>query len=94
MGSALSIDARLAVATCLAVELTIRSDPQPDSKLEFRRVQMAKQIHRMTSGTDKRWPKRLEDQRNCSYFPGLGGRSCGISVPIWKRLSKLAHHNL
>jgi hypothetical protein len=35
--------------------MIIRDDPQADSKREFRHVQAAKLVHRMASGTHKRW---------------------------------------
>lgn len=39
----------------LAIELIQRDDPQPESKVEYRRVQAAKVLHRIASGTHKRW---------------------------------------
>lgn len=47
----------------IAVELVIRADPHPETKSEFRRVQAAKLVHRMASGTHKSWgdgPNRKE----------------------------------
>lgn len=41
----------------LAVELTIAADPQPVTKQEFKRVQAAKLVHRMASGSHKRWER-------------------------------------
>jgi len=43
------------VATWLAVEMVIACDPQPVTKREFRRVQAAKAVHRLASGTHKKW---------------------------------------
>ena len=51
------VHAREAVAAWLAVEAAIRSDPQAESKQEFRRVQAAKLIHRMAGGAHKRWER-------------------------------------
>lgn len=43
------------VAAWLAVEMILRDDPQAEQKVEFKRVQAAKLVHRMASGTHKRW---------------------------------------
>lgn len=43
------------LAVWLAVELIERDDLQPEAKAEFRRVQVAKVLHRMSSGTHRRW---------------------------------------
>jgi hypothetical protein len=49
------VDPRRVVVAWLAVEMIIRVDPQADRKSEFRWVQAAKLVHRMASGTHKRW---------------------------------------
>ncbi|WP_244571300.1 hypothetical protein [Mesorhizobium carmichaelinearum] len=49
------IDPRRVVAAWLAVEMIIRDDPQAERKSEFKQVQAAKLVHRMASGTHKRW---------------------------------------
>ena len=46
------------LAAWLAVELAIRCDPQPDLRDEFKRVQAAKLVHRMASGTHRRWERQ------------------------------------
>jgi len=46
---------RRRIAAWLAVEMAIANDPQPELKPKFRRVQSAKLVHRMESGTHKRW---------------------------------------
>jgi hypothetical protein len=51
------VHAREVVAAWLAVEATISSDPQAESKTEFKRVQGAKVIHRMAGGAHKRWER-------------------------------------
>lgn len=43
------------LAAWLAVELRLADDPQPDWRPEYKQVQAAKVIHRMASGTHKRW---------------------------------------
>ncbi|MGF6172816.1 hypothetical protein ABIE33_001090 [Ensifer sp. 4252] len=50
-----SIEPRRVVAAWLAVEMIIRHDPQPETKAEYKRVQAAKLIHKMASGTHKKW---------------------------------------
>lgn len=57
----------------LSVELTIAADPQPVTKQEFKRVQAAKLVHRMASGTHKVWPPILLKDPNNPFKP--------ISVP-------------
>lgn len=49
------INPRRVIAAWVTIELAIRADPQPETKSEFKRVQAAKLVHRMTSGTHKRW---------------------------------------
>ena len=55
------IDPRNVVAAWLAVEMAIRDDPQPVLTTEFRRVQAAKVVHRMASGSHKRWERETPD---------------------------------
>ena len=45
------------VQSWLVVELAVRLDPQPDGDREFKRVQGAKLIHRLASGSHKRWER-------------------------------------
>ena len=47
----------------LAVEAIIRDDPQPDRHTEFKRVQAAKVVHRMASGSHKKWERQRPDGR-------------------------------
>lgn len=49
------IDPRRVVASWLAVEMIIRDDPRAETKAEYKRVQAAKLVHKMASGTHKRW---------------------------------------
>jgi hypothetical protein len=51
------VHARELVAVWLAVDAVIRSDPQAETKLEFKLVQAAKLIHRMAGGAHKRWER-------------------------------------
>ena len=41
----------------LVAELAVRLDEQPDGTSEFKRVQAAKLIHRLASGSHKRWER-------------------------------------
>lgn len=45
------------IAAWLAIELAIKADPQPETKPEFKLVQAAKLVHRMASGSHKRWER-------------------------------------
>lgn len=49
------VDPRLVVAAWLAVEMLVHDDTQPDDRIEFRRVQGAKVVHRMASGSRRTW---------------------------------------
>ncbi|WP_174404085.1 hypothetical protein [Desulfovibrio subterraneus] len=53
------VDPRIVLAACVAVEMILRDDPQSDTRSEFRDVQVAKVVHRMASGTHKRWEREL-----------------------------------
>lgn len=64
-----AIDPRLVIAAWLAVEMIIRDDPQADRKPEFKRVQVAKVVHRMASGSHKRWEREIQDQGRPGGFP-------------------------
>lgn len=50
-----NVDPRRVLAAQLAIDAIIRGDPQPELKPEFRRVQVAKVVHRMASGSHRRW---------------------------------------
>ena len=49
------VDPRLVVAAWLAVEMVVHDDTQPNDRIEFRRVQGAKVVHRMASGSRRTW---------------------------------------
>ncbi len=55
------VDPRHVVAAWMAVEMVIAEDPQPVTTREFHHVQAAKIIHRMASGTHKRWEREAPD---------------------------------
>lgn len=50
-----SVDPMKVLAAAMAVEMVIRADPQSDRKTEFKQVQTAKLVHRMASGSHRRW---------------------------------------
>lgn len=49
------VDPRLPIAAWLAVEMILHDDLQPDWRLDYKLVQAAKVVHRMASGSHKRW---------------------------------------
>lgn len=61
------------VAAWLAVEMIIAADPQAERKTEFKRVQAAKLVHRMASGTHKRWGEGAT-AKELHVFPRSRGR--------------------
>ena len=58
------VDPRRIIEAWLTIELTIAADPQPVYKREFKQVQAAKLIHRMASGSHKRWEHTVRDPNN------------------------------
>lgn len=67
------VDPRRVVAAWLAVEMTIRDDPTAETKVEYRRVQAAKLVHKMASGTHKRWGDG-PDAKELHFYPRSRGR--------------------
>jgi hypothetical protein len=55
------VDPRIPLAAWLAVEMMLLDDPQAERKSEFKRVQAAKIIHRLASGTHKKWEREQSD---------------------------------
>jgi hypothetical protein len=68
-----AVDPRRVVATWLAVEMVLRDDPTAERKTEFKRVQAAKLIHKMASGTHKRWGEGPE-AKELHFYPRSRGR--------------------
>lgn len=68
------VDPRGVVAAWLAVEMIIRDDPQPETKIEFRRVQVSKLVHKMASGTHKRWEAGAGGPKELHVYPRSRGR--------------------
>ena len=67
------IDPADVVAAWLAVEMIIAADPQAERKVEFKRVQAAKLVHRMASGTHKRWGEGA-NVKELHVYPRSRGR--------------------
>lgn len=65
------VDPRLVIAAWLAVETILRDDPQADLKPEFKRVQAAKVVHRMASGSHKRWEREVQNQDRLGRSPRI-----------------------
>ncbi len=72
------IDPRLPLAAWIAIEMITRDDPQAVTTNEYKRVQAAKIIHRVVSGTHKRWEAPRSDGRvlvtELHKFPVSRGR--------------------
>lgn len=62
------------IAAWLTIELAIAADPQRDTKGEFRRVQAAKLVHKMASGTHKRWEAGAGGVQEMHVYPRSRGR--------------------
>lgn len=54
------VDPLKPLAAWLAVEMAIRADMDPVRTAEFKRVQAAKLVHRMASGTHRRWEQEFK----------------------------------
>lgn len=85
------VDPIAPLAVMLAVELVILSDPQPERKQHFKWVQAAKLIHRMASGSHKRWERIGYDGKvkveELHKYPRSRGR---VLVHIGQQLEKVA----
>ena len=57
------VDPRGPLVAWLAVELMFRADPQAERKIEYKRVQAGKLVHRLSSGSHKRWERQRPDGR-------------------------------
>lgn len=100
------IDPAQVVAAWLAVEMIIADDPQAVTTKEFRRVQAAKIVHRMASGTHKRWEREIPDPNwsglrtktvveEKHWYPRSRGRVLRhIGEDIEQAVELLAQHHL
>jgi len=84
------VDPLTLVSAWLAVDLCMRADPQPDWRVEYRHVQVAKLVHRMAGGTHKRWERECADGSvevtRMDRYPVSRGRVLRI---IGKQLSEV-----
>ncbi|MER8368042.1 hypothetical protein [Mesorhizobium sp. M1378] len=69
-----NIDPGRVVAAWIAVEIAIAADPQADRKPEYKRVQAAKLVHKMASGTHKRWETGPGGVQELHVYPRSRGR--------------------
>lgn len=84
------VNPALPLAAMLAVELVILDDPQAERKQHFKWVQAAKLIHRMASGSHKRWESHSKDGKihveELHKYPRSRGR---VLIHIGKHLEKV-----
>ena len=85
------IDPFAPLAAFLAVELIIINDPQAERNLHFKWVQAAKLVHRMASGSHKRWEREGNDGKihveELHKYPCSRGR---VLVHIGQQLERVA----
>jgi hypothetical protein len=91
------IDPRLPLAAWLAVEMITRDDPGAIKTKEYKRVQAAKVIHRMVSGTHKQWEQERLDGRGTTVtelhkFPMSRGRVLRHIGEDVERVAELVAH--
>lgn len=83
------VDPTLPLAAMLAVELVIINDPKAERKHNFKLVQAAKLVHRMASGSHKRWERETNDGKvhveELHKYPRSRGR---VLIHIGHRLEK------
>ena len=86
------IDPRRVVAAWLAVEMIVRADPQAEKKAEYKRVQAAKLVHKMASGTHKRWGEG-PSAKELHVYPRSRGRVLRhIGADVENAVELLADH--
>ncbi|MGO4441475.1 hypothetical protein [Rhizobium sp. RAF56] len=89
------VDPRKVVEACLAVELTIRADIQPDRKAEFKRVQWAKQVHKLASGTHKKWSGIGGGKTELHVYPRSRGQALRhLGADLEQAIELLLAHSL
>lgn len=82
------IDPRRPVAAWLAIEMAIADDRQAVQTNEFKRVQAAKLVHRMASGTHKRW-----EQLTFSSANGGRPKTRVVELHVYPRSrGRVLHH--
>jgi hypothetical protein len=99
------IDPCLVIAAWLAFEMVTADDPQAVQSSEFKRVQAAKIIHRMASGTHRRWEQEIADPKapwhkriritELHVYPRSRGRVLRhIGADVEKAVELLVDHHL
>lgn len=85
------VNPRAILAAWLAVAATIAADPSADTRSEFMRVQAAKVLHRLASGTHRRWESERPDGRvevtEYHKYPASRGR---VLRHIGEQLERIA----
>ena len=67
------VDPLLVVSVWLAVEMVVRDDTQGVESVEFKRVQAAKIVHRLASGTHKQWAQGVGGPNELHVYPASRG---------------------
>jgi hypothetical protein len=99
------IDPLLVLAAWLAIEMVISDDSQPVTTKEFKQVQAAKLVHRMASGSHRRWEQEIRDLRNpgrtkihvteMHAYPRSRGRVLrNIGLDVQQAVELLVDHHL
>ena len=68
------VDPLLVVSVWLAVEMIVHDDIQGVDTVEFKRVQAAKVVHRLASGTHKRWAQGVGGVKELHVYPASRGK--------------------
>jgi hypothetical protein len=78
--------------------MILQADPQGERKAEFKRVQAAKLVHRMASGSHKRWERQRSDGRISVHeihkFPHSRGQVLRYIGEGLERAAELVVRNL
>ena len=86
------IDPKVVVAAWLGVKLTVADDIQAPSSTEFPRVQAAKVVHRLASGTHKRWQSTGQELH---VYPQSRGRVLRhVGEDLERAVESLEHYHL
>lgn len=85
------VDTQAPLAAMLAIELVVLDDPLAERKQHFKWVQAAKLVHKMASGSHKRWERESNDGsihiEELHKYPRSRGR---VLVHIGQQLEKVA----
>lgn len=67
------VDPLLVVSVWLAVEMISHDDPQAETRVEYKRVQAAKIVHRLASGSHKSWVQSTGKTTEMHVYPPSRG---------------------